>query len=1514
MLWLSPEAIMLCRNVGLCSTFSEHATLYADLEVPVKFPTIRVWPKPSPIPWDKINVDKWHNNLQSTPLPDFVDSSTTTHFTDWAQHWETALDGCVQEQPNGRLPDNCKGRAVQIKPRTVPAVPPILRASRPGEVELRSDLISTQVHLWFKQLRRLQSFKHSALANKQSVNAEAYRLNLWMLIRRSRGFDGLFDSWWPRRKIKSQTAPAALPMAPPDGNVAESIFLDFKKNFEAFERWHLQQRRKMLRLKHERSCHQLFKELRPPQRNQLDLLWHSMDFTILALDFDGRQLHLDQPVGDLANKLWFINSTQVEIVLVEDDVITLRNLPTHVEAGDVLQCHQYYSTHEQLQQALLDLWRPRWQRASAIGTEQWNRIIGFIQAYMPTVNFPEPELQFEQWQHALSRFPPRPARGVDGIDVQDLKHLVTNNLFQSLQRIDGDRCHWPDQLLYGTVLSLSKQDQAHLPSHFRPVVILGTVYRTWSRMCALPMLQVLSQIVPASAHGFLPGRECAQIWLQLQCFIETCLQQGIEFSGFSTDIEKCFNNIGRDQLMALATQVGVSPKLLKPWRAFLDTFWRAFQIRTTLSTAVQSTQGLPEGCSLSVVGMVLIDWALRVYLDAMTPKIHPFSFVDNLSIAGHQVMEVVSAFFSAICFFQLWGLTLDIAKTYFWSTSTSARDLLQLLGLSIRSDALELGGNMAFEASKRNRNLRARGDKLNDKWMRLKRSCCSMEQKFAVLPIAFWSAALYGCASCPLADSYIHQLRQAANKALRCNQAGANALLRFSLADKMDSDPGFFHLLSVIQTFRRICGRSIRVLDCWRLWQHTFDGKITNGPFGVLLTMLNKIGWSVQTPPMVSDQHGVSYDLLLTPWKHLRHLLEDSWLCLVATTLKRPSMTALVDLDVYVNKWRNSHLTALERSLQSALQSGTFLDAKSHSRYDVTKSGFCSVCKTPETHEHLLVCQKYVDLREKFSLTDEIELLPPAFAQHLLCSRSPWIDALRAYYMALNDTTDQFHSAPVGDGVQHLFTDGSHKQDGRYETKRASWALYNATSQVPVAVGWLAGLPQTIARAELTAVIAALKWTQHWRRPCHIWLDALEIHRGFQRRLKGYETQHAEANADLWLVVDEMLLDLAHLIDSTWIPSHLCAASCESPFEEWVAVNNGYADSLAVRANEERSSSFKDLLFFQNTWDARHTNLMERLRQYYFAIFERTQQTKAPVLSLRIDSSDDESGSLCRDLRTDCLRSAAAAAERGSPVEQMLCQLRNLRYLNFGGAEAFDRRESLRAFPACMGNLSKLIHVRAVGCNLTGSASLPSTLSNLKDLKIFEAFEQGRLNADDEAACPGDWLPNRTDCVPGYVARADPDSPVWRCPVHGWDLQMDDMTLPWWNWQSLEKMHIDAGILRDSKPQSISWMKLPELWPKLRSLDLHDMKLSGILPFSLTKLENLTQLQVQLNNLQCPEGVDVVAALMKRPKMRMLHVDANPRMCGCLPPRAPRNLHLQVGETSIRLGCDEGEASRHAEL
>eukprot|EP00435_Cladocopium_sp_Y103_P041240 s12_g11.t1 len=1172
MIWMSPEAARLCRAVGYHELFPDHITLYADFDVPTKLNPIWTWPRPTSIPWDQIDHDKWHENLATQPMPDMVNTASTPFFAAWAQHWEQALDGCVQNQQHGHLAETFRGRAQRTKPLKASPVPPISKSSREGEVCLRSDLISTQVHHWFKQLRRLQSYRHAALANKLTIDAEIYRLQLWMAIKRGRGFDGDFTSWWMRRLHRSQEAPAQLPLAPPAGSEAEAIFLDFKRNFEAFEQWHLRQRRKLLQLKYDKCCHRLFRELKPPLRQQLDMLWHIQDFTVLAIDFETHQLHVDQPVDGLSGCVWYINHVQVEMTAVEGcvwyinhvqvemtavegEVLSLRQVPAHVEPGDLLQCHRYFSDAEQVQQALMDLWRPRWQQASLVGTVQWERIMGFVQAYMPQMHFPAPDYSLDKWKMVLDQFPPRPARGVDGIDVADLKHLppaVNSHLLEFLSQIDGTTTPWPDQLLF---------------VHFRPVVILGTVYRAWSRLCALPLLQMFSHVVPMAAHGFLPGRECAQVWLQLQGFIEVCLQQGIEFSGFSTDIEKCFNNVGRDSLMALAGHVGICQSLLKPWRAFLDTFARSFQVQTALGVSTLSTQGLPEGCSLSVAGMVLIDWAYHVYMAALTPSVHAFSYVDNVSTAGHVVMEVVSAFFSTLCFFQLCGLTLDIGKTYFWSTSSASRAVLKLLGMSLQQDALELGGSMTFAASRRNKHLRQRGENLHGKWARLKRSLAPLAQKHMVLPMAFWSSALYGAAACPLADTYIHQLRQEANKALRCKHAGSNALLRFSMSDKMDADPGFFHIISVVQTFRRVCGRSPHVLDCWRLWKSSFEGTLTHGPFGILMDVMNKLGWNIGIPPLVYDRQGLAHDLLLAPWPMLRHLLEESWLCYVAASLNRPSMKALQGIDNY-------------------------------------------------------------DLRDSFSLTDEIDEIPQALALHLLCPCSPWLDDLRFYYYHLPDVTDVFDSGPYGDEVQHLFSDGSLFHDGRVELRRAAWGLYNSTSALPISGGWLPGILQTIMRAELTALISALRWALHWQHSVHLWTDALEIHKGFQQRLDGKRTLSTDSNADLWLIVDELLDQGAnHLVATTWIPAHLDLTLCESPMEEWIAVNNGIADSMAVQINMNRPQPFQELLALAKHWDDRHVSLMRRLRQFFFAIFERNKKVKPVPASVLVESSDsaDES-------------------------------------------------------------------------------------------------------------------------------------------------------------------------------------------------------------------------------------------------------------------------------------------------
>ena len=158
---------------------------------------------------------------------------------------------------------------------------PPQRPSRQGEVSLRGDLVGRAVHLWFKQLRRHQSYGFAAHANSQACSAVAYRLELWAAILRAPGFESSFAIWWSQHASQSDIgAPHTLPVGPPGAAVAKAIFRHSKRSFEKFENWHHRQRSNTLRLKHDHSMDALLKELRDSKGASLQLLEYGHEYTV----------------------------------------------------------------------------------------------------------------------------------------------------------------------------------------------------------------------------------------------------------------------------------------------------------------------------------------------------------------------------------------------------------------------------------------------------------------------------------------------------------------------------------------------------------------------------------------------------------------------------------------------------------------------------------------------------------------------------------------------------------------------------------------------------------------------------------------------------------------------------------------------------------------------------------------------------------------------------------------------------------------------------------------------------------------------------------------------------------------------------------------------------------------------------------------------------------------------------------------------------------------------------------
>ena len=303
-----------------------------------------------------------------------------------------------------------------------------------------------------------------------------------------------------------------------------------------------------------------------------------------------------------------------------------------------------------------------------------------------------------------------------------------------------------------------------------------------------------------------------------------------------------------------------------------------------------------------------------------------FSYVDNISIVGANPSIIASGFVALQTFMELWGLSLDSKKTYIWATNKTMRDEMGTMGFQTVADVVDLGGTLSFGRAYRNRKLLARGEGLEDRWSRLKRSRAPLRLKLVALPMVFWSKILHGSNGCPVPNNFLQKLRTQAMKSLGIQTAGASSLIRLSTSKPSTVDPGFFHLLHTVMDFRRLCTKAPSLLDFWTLFHSTYDGSILPGPCTRLVTLLGSVGWSVVNPPWCTDHDGLLVDLLACDKGTLQELLSDAWIQWVARQVTHRK--GLVDLDglnlAFVQlDWDN--LTPIELARVQSLQEGAFL-------------------------------------------------------------------------------------------------------------------------------------------------------------------------------------------------------------------------------------------------------------------------------------------------------------------------------------------------------------------------------------------------------------------------------------------------------------------------------------------------------------------------------------------------------------------------------------------------------------
>ena len=928
MLWLSPEALALLRTVEVHGVFMEHSTVVAGLDLSQPEHVFLSWPMPSAIPWDKVK-DTW----QPEPLQESDMEDTTMWFGQWGRHFETSLDGYVSGQPQMKLAPQQRGRGARTQPEQRRQAPPMARPSREGEIKLRSDFAGSTVRAWFKQLRRFQSLLHSVRADSPTINAALYQAEVWSAIRRARGFQPSFSMWWSvARQFDHPDAPSWLPSSLPTLRQLEGMFISFKSCFDAFESWHIRQRTKLLKAKHEHTLATLHSELRDQHKEQVDSFTIQREYSVLAVDQPSKSLELDRPLDPRGFSTWTLADAPCAVTKIDQNTCEV-NSPEPAEPMDPLNQQLFLSKTQDIHDELTALWQPRWNATPKLSDSDWKRFMDFTKAKM---DFQVEDITLSMWKKGLKRFKPRAAVGVDGfshIDLQRMPDSMTLQLLELLRKIELGEVTWPKQLLYGKVACLAKKPQATLPDQYRPVVIFAVIYRAWASLRSQLLLRQIAPLLDRFlAFGFLPQKETAMYWMGLQSDLEQLAQSDGTLNGVCTDLQKAFNHIPRPQTAILAAHLGVPQRILHPWMTFLGSCTRAFMVRNSLSPAITSTVGMPEGDALSVYAMVQLDLAWHTYLMVFQPTVKSWSFVDNLTWTSPSTGDTAAALVGTKAFFQLWNLELDDAKTYAWSTDRAAQKDLRGLGLQTVQMASELGGLMSFSCRRRVGAQLQRAESLEPRWKKLKMSLASLPQKLTALVTSFWPKAMHGASNAPFTVAQIGNLRSKAVKALGLNKAGSNPLLRLTLSGQPLADPGFFQLTSIVTTFVRIAGKHPDLRLRQQHFVEHFDGKLTHGPCCALVTQFSMLGWRLE-PPWFADHDGVWFHLYRIDPRFLRTLLWEGWLQFLAGMVNhRHTMSTLTSLDPDLVLWNTHRLNALDRSRLSALQSGSFMSSDFQSK------------------------------------------------------------------------------------------------------------------------------------------------------------------------------------------------------------------------------------------------------------------------------------------------------------------------------------------------------------------------------------------------------------------------------------------------------------------------------------------------------------------------------------------------------------------------------------------------------
>ena len=1171
--WISPELQQLLTNVEIDSTaWPDHAVLQARFWHVARSLPRQVWNPPLKLDWPssfEIPECAW------TSLQGSMDSK-------YEQLWTLIETSAAKNMPV-RPPVRAFGRGRVEYTKTIKGgFPAPMKASRPGDAIPFFHGLSRQHSLWFRQVRRLQSYVRHVSTPTRCGDQHAYAL--WTSILNARGFPPKFAHWWTHCQTRTPDAPVQCPVVPPSASCARGLFNSLLLEVRKLETSLRQQSGLYARCRRNKDPMLIFQDLKETTFHGADVFIRPVQATVSEFQLEDCRLVLQTSTPFDASVPIFCNGVELAVIHADHDCLWLDGFHD-VPPGSTVSQTLYKADLDSLFDEFAQTWTARWDRHRNVPLGQWRQILSFARDKLPRHSFSWPALTVQTLESGIRSKKKKTSKGLDGVSTSDLLSMPSSvlsafcDMFQEVESVG----HWPTCLIDGRVAPLPKCHSPQGPGDFRPITIVGLLYRIWGSYHARRALAQLDEVLPDGLFGSRPKCFAAQMWMKLLIAIDQSYQQQQPLCGVVLDLQKAFNTLPRSVVTETLAWLGLPQNVLVGWTAAISQMARRFQIRGAIGPKLWSSSGYAEGDAMSCIAMIAIDAIFHAWVSFQCPTALPLSYVDDWQVMLPRADDMPALVDKIMDLARLLDVSVDLGKTYTWATGSFARKFLKTQPIGVKLASRNLGAHVQMSKKHTNFILTQRIAQLKVLWPRLRLSASRYPVKLQAIRAAAWPRALHGIAATTLGTQCFKSLRAGALKGLKYDNAGCNAAIHLGLVEHPSTDPWYW---AVLQTFRSVRDADVptHFVDTFRLVANQQYKGPKNSISMTVVTRVQKLGWQLHLTGQVSDVIG-SFSLFQIGFAELQFRMELAWTAVVAQQVThRRGFTGLSHCDpIQTRRWVRN-LQPTDAGAFKKLLNGTHMTRDAQAHCAPGSSNLCPWCQCTDSRYHRFwVCDHFADERSQVppGVLAGIPALPDSLTCYGWSIRPATMFEWLRYHAQVSAPCPMSWDLPV-DLPDHLqvFTDGTCYDQKQAQIRFGAWAVHVVSvdlhsSPIWTCAGPLPGILQSAYRSEVFAVGVALEFAKRCGRSLSLWCDCAAVVLFLSKLLQGSKVPHNHPHADLWNWISRLLHSVGHAnVSVTKVGSHLHSVPVGSPLELWCSSCNDAVDEAAKEANRVRPASF----------------------------------------------------------------------------------------------------------------------------------------------------------------------------------------------------------------------------------------------------------------------------------------------------------------------------------------------------